>query len=231
MSSFIINPYRFGVKNASYGTNGTQIDVGNDISSGGTSTLTGISTGDLVLALVQRGVQSAITGVTCDGTSMTNIKRNEQTSNQFGIDAWGWIADRAISSAAITASYSGNSTFFTINTMRWSGVASTTPLTSSCNSGGCTGLATSSTNRLAQSITTSERSLIIACGTDWDDKVTHTAQSGWTKRLDGSGTPFTTVQFLFDRVSDAGTFGGATAFSTVAASGQYLSMLLAFPLA
>ena len=230
MSNFIINPYRFGVKNATYGTNGTQID-GLGSSSGATSTLTGISTGDLVLLLIQRQNQTQITGVTCDGTAMANLKRNDSNISGFTFDVWGWKSDRAISSASIVSSYSGSNDFHTMNTLRYSGVSSATLLTSSCNAAACNALATSSTNRLAQSITTSERSLIIACGTDWDNKVTHTAQSGWTKRLDGSGTPLTAIQFLFDRVSDAGTFGGATAFSTVAASQQYLSMLLAFPLA
>jgi hypothetical protein len=103
-----------------------------------------------------------------------------------------------------------------------------TMLASSCNSSSCSGLATSSTNRLAQSITTSQRALLVACGTDWNDYRSHTAASGWTERADGSGSPVTSIQFLHDRVADAGTYGGATAFATTSASDQYLSVLLAF---
>ena len=225
MSNFIINPYRFGAKNATFGGVGTMVENGSTSASSGTSTLTGIASGDLVLALIQRGNGFDITGVTCDGNSMALLNRNDAGS-AFLFDVWGWIATGAISSASITASYSTSATYLTINTNRWSGVASTTLLASSINAFG-----TSSTNRLAPSITTAERSLIIACGTDWDNIVTHTPQSGWTKRLDGSGTPLSSIQFLFSRVSDAGTFGGGTAFSTVAAAQQYMSMLLAFPLA
>jgi hypothetical protein len=180
--------------------------------------------------LTQRNTQSGISGVTCDGTAMTSLRRNDSNTAGFSIEVWAWIADRNISSAAIVASYTGGTLFFTMNTARWSGVSSATPLTSSCNSSGCSGLATTSTNRLAQSITTSQRSLLIACGTDWNAARTHTAATGWTKRLDGSGTPLTSTQFIHDRVDNAGTYGGATAFSTTSATDQYLSILLAFPL-
>jgi hypothetical protein len=156
------------------------------------------------------------------------IKRND-TGQDFEQDVWGLISPSNISSATITANYSTSAEYGVLIAARWSGVSSATPLASSCNTTGCSALASSSTNRLAQSITTSQRALIVAVGVDWTDLRSHTPASGWTERFDGSGTPIASYQFLHDRVSDAGTFGGATAFST-AGSDEYIAMMMAFPL-
>lgn len=214
----------------SFGALGTISSTGMTYVSSLTSTITNISVGDLVLAFAQRDKQSSCTGVTIDGASATLLKRNAaNTAEEFGIDVWGVIAASSASSASVVASYSVAAQWGTMFSARWTpGVTSITLLASSCNTSGCSGIATSSTNRLTQSITTGQRALIIVAGSDWSDYRTHTAASGWTERADGSGSPVTSIQFVFDRVSDAGTFGGATAFSTTSASDQYLSVMLAF---
>lgn len=212
----------FGALGTIYSSGGTSV-------TSMTSTITNVAVGDLVLAFVQRDWQAQCTGLTIAGAAATLIKRNNSGANGFSFDVWGMVAASSYSSASVVASYSAGQPWGTIMSARWTpGVLSATPNTSSCNTTGCSGLAASSTSRLAQSITTSARSLIIAAGTDWNDYRTHTAASGWTERADGSGSPVTSIQFIFDRISDAGTFGGATAFSTTSPSDQYLSVMLAF---
>lgn len=216
----------------SFGALGTIYSSGSTQITSQSSTITNVGVGDLVLAFVQRDVQMDCTGVTIGGTAATLLKRNDSNSNLFSIEIWGVICTSASSSANVVATYSGIArSWGTIMSARWTpGVTAVTPIASACNATGCSGLATSSTNRLVQSITTDRRCLIIAAGTDWNDYRSHTAASGWTERADGSGTPVTSIQFIFDRVADAGTFGGATAFST-AGSDQYLSVMLAFEVA
>jgi hypothetical protein len=229
MSSFIIDPYRFDSNAGTFGAVGTLVNsLGTEVS-GGTSTLTNIASGDLVLALVARESPTSITGVTCDGTSMT-LLRTVTTSLGYDLSAWGWIADRAIASASVTSSFSNSAAYLVMNSARWSNVSSVTMLASSQNTNDGDGRAGTSPDRKSGSITTAQRALIIGCGHDWNLYLTHTAATGWTKRLDGSGTPLVSPEFILDRVSDAGTFGGATAFSTTSPADSYLSMLLAFPL-
>lgn len=195
-----------------------------------TSTLTNVAVGDLVLAIAQRNLQANRAGCTCAGAAMALIKSvSANDGNGFGLDVYALKATSASSSASVVMSYTGTDLWGSLISARWTpGVLSATPNVSSCNTSGCSGLAASGTSRLAQSITTSARSLIIAAGTDWNDYRSHTAASGWTERADGSGSPVTSIQFIFDRVSNAGTFGGATAFSTTSSSDQYMSVMLAF---
>ncbi len=212
---------------------GTLFEGGESYLNSLSTTITDVAAGDLILVLVQRNMQYTCTGVSFGGSAMTLCKSaNSGDINSFGADVWSILAPSSQSSVVITASYGAEyKQWGTISSARYRGASSATPLSSSCNSSGCSGLATSNTSRLAQSITTTERALLVACGTDYDLVQAHTAASGWTKRLDGSGTPFTTAQFLHDRVADAGTYGGATAFATTSSADTYLSILLAFPVA
>lgn len=213
----------FGALGTIYSSGGTSV-------TSMTSTITNVAVGDLVLAFVQRDWQAQCTGLTIAGAAATLIKRNNSGANGFSFDVWGMVAAASSSSASVVASYSAGQPWGTIMSARWThGVTSITPNESSCNTPGCSALASSSTSRLFQSITTTVRTLIIAAGSDWDNTRTHTPASGWTKRADGSGTPVTSIQFVLDRVADAGTFGGATAFSTTNASDQYLAVVIALP--
>jgi hypothetical protein len=232
MSSFIINPYRLkGPGNATFGEVGTVYSSGATSVTSGSSTLANVAAGDLVLAFIQRVAQTQATTVTLNATSMSLVKRNNVPADPFGIDVWGVIAPSASASATITANYSATNTFMTITTARWSGVSSATSIASSCNSSGCDTLDTAfGTSRLALSVTTSEKALIVACGTEWNSAHSQTGVNGWTKRFDGSGTPVNTIQFCLDRVSNAGTYGGATSFSTASSTDSYVSMIVAFPL-
>ena len=224
MSSFIINPYRYK-SGAAFGELSTYYDSGGSSVNTGSVTLSNVATGDLVLAFSARVSQTSCTGITMAGSNMALQKRSDAGVDGYAVDVWSIIASSPTSSATVTASFSNSNTNLIFIAARWSGVTSATASASSCNSAGCNTKASSSTDRLAQSITTSQKSLIVATGVDWNTQRAHTAASGWTKRLgDTTGAAF----FLFDRVSDAGTFGGATAFSTTSVADEYLSAMLAF---
>lgn len=194
-----------------------------------TSTIANVAAGDLVLAFSQRDRQDNLTGITMDGNAMTLLKSNDSGDpTNFYFDVWGYIASSAAASADVIASYSDSQQWGTLFSARWSNVGSLTPLASSCNTTGCSGKAANSTTRTAQQITTSQRALIVAVGTDWNNYRTHTGANGFTVRADGSGTPVTSIQFIYDQVANAGSFGGASNFGTTNANDQYLSVLLAF---
>lgn len=214
-----------------FGALGTIVSKGSTAASSMTSTLTNIAVGDLVLAFVQRDFQSEYASVTCAGTAMTRIARHETgLYGDFFIDVYGLIATSASSSASIVVSYNSSAQWGTMLTARWTdGVASATPAQVEYTSAGGVGLPTATTNRRVRAITTTARSLIIVAGTDWNDYYGHTPASGWTERADGSGTPVTSIQFVFDRVSDAGTYGGAVNIST-ATNDQYMAIIMAFEL-
>jgi hypothetical protein len=217
------------------GGSGTFLSISNEYSSGatnvgsGTVTLATVNTGDLIIALVQRVEQNNCTGVTVGGSAMTLVRRNYWTGESFGLDVWARIATASGTSVAVTATYSVFKNFMTMTAARYSGVSSATALATSCNGASCDIVASTSTDYQAQAITIGSSGLLIATGTNYDNARTHTAASGWTKRLDGSGTPRTSFQFLFDQNVASGTYGGATAFST-AATDRYFSILMAFPL-
>jgi hypothetical protein len=210
---------------------GTQSDSEATSVTSGTSTLATVNAGDLVIAIIQRQFQPSCTGVTLGGAAMTLLRRNYAGApNEFGVDVWGIIAASGGTSVNVVASYSNSWPYRIITTARYSGVSSATPLASTCNGASCNSVASSSTNRLAQSITVAQPALLLAVGTDYNLLSTHTPTSGWTKRLDGSGTPLSSYQFLHDQNVVAGTYGGATAFATSSQNDTYFSILIAFPL-
>jgi len=164
---------------------------------------------------------------------MALIRRNYIAGgDNYGVDVWGIIAPSSGTNVAIVASYPSGGAFMALVAARYSGVSSATALASSCNGASCNAIASSSTSYQAQSITIAQSALLIAAGTQYDGgPQNHTPASGWAERLDGSGTPLTSAQFLFDRNVSLGTYGGATAFSTTASADTYISILMAFPLA
>jgi hypothetical protein len=237
MSSFLINPYRFkGPGNATFGGISNEFYSAGSFVSSFSVTLSNVAAGDLVLVLAGRYGQPDITGVTVGGNAATFLKRhntNDDGANSYRVDVWGIIAPSSNSSATVTATYSTSNHYGALIAARWSGVSSATSLVSSCSIGTvegvqCLGRITSS-DKKSESVTTSERALIIATGLDYSGPTTHTAQSGWTKRIDGATGAVSSGLYLHSRVSDAGTYGGATAFATTTTD-DYVAMMLAFPL-
>jgi hypothetical protein len=164
---------------------------------------------------------------------MTLIRSSVSTDIlDFTIRLYALIAPASGTSVPVTMDASLGRSAVRMTAARYSGVSSATALASSCNSAACDLAATSSVNVRAQSITTAATSLLLCVGTTVNNIRTHTAQNGLTKRYDGSGTPFNTFQFLYDRVdAPAGTLGGAVNLGTMNVADQYISLLAAFPLA
>lgn len=203
-------------------------------SSGTTATVTfpTIVAGELVVVWVQRDDYATITGVTLGTQDMSELKRVDSDSgapNQFQGGLWGCIADSGGTSVVATATWSSSDNWRSMAGGRWNNVASATPLTSACNSSTCVGRSGASTDRTFQSITTGVRALIMTWATDWDFYSTHTASSGYTKRLDNAiaGGGSSTTIFSLDKVVDAGTYGGTEVVST-ATSDQWFGAILAF---
>ena len=209
----------------------TDLNTGSSSVSSQTVTFTTVNAGELVLAFVQRDYQADCTGVTLGGSqALTLLKRHASGHAGFCVDVWGVIASQNYSNVNVVAAYSGTARQWgSMVAARWSDVDSATPTQSSCGAATCSGVVSSSTTRTAQSITTSARNLLVGAGTDWNDPHTHTGANSFTKRFDNAvaGGGSSSLQFIYDRVADAGTYGGSSNFGT-AASDEYLSTLLAF---
>lgn len=216
-----------------FGGYGTVVNTGSSSASTLTSTITNVESGDLVIALVQRNYSATnLTGITCDGNAMTVVSTVNSGVNNFAFYLYTYRATSAISSAAVVASFSDSQAWGSMITARWSNVSSATALgfqRSPSSGSGLTGPAT--TRTVPTALTTSERALIIAVGTDWDNYNTHTAANSFTKRFDNAiaGGGSSSVQFIYSRVANAGSFGAGSNFGT-AASDQYLAILAAFPI-
>ncbi len=207
--------------------------TGIDGGDGGTVTFSTINAGDLVLVAIQRVSANAITGVTLGSQSMTQLKVHQSEASNFNLMVYGCIASSGGSNVVATASFSNTGGWLAMIGARYSGVKSATPLDSCCAETDCGGLTGASTSRYTNdTVTTDERALIVVLGTDWDNYNTHTAQNSYNKRFDNAvcGGGSCSAQFIFDKVADAGTFGGSGTgyrFST-AASDSWLAVMLAF---
>jgi len=210
----------------------TVVNTGYPETSSLTVTFGTVTAGDLVLVLVQRDTMNYLTGVTLGGNAMTLLKTTgSDISGGFSPKVYGIIAPSSGTNVNAVASFSGTGGWGSMVGGQWSNVASATPTQSSCNDSGCADQAASSSSRTAQAITTSARRLIVAIGTDWNDYHTHTGANGFTKRFDNAvaGGGSSSVQWIYDQVADAGTFGGASNFGTASGSSdQYICALLAF---
>ena len=195
-----------------------------------TSTLAGVKTGDLVLALIQRDYMNQLTGVTVAGQAMSQLVVQQAGSGGFEFQVWGVIANADTASASVIASFNATNSWGSMVSARWSGVNSATPTQSACGESGCNALASASTSRTALSITTSARSLIVGAGSDWNNYNSHTAVNDYTLHFannQGLSGCSASVQWLYSKVADAGTHAGAANFGT-SASDQTLSAVLAF---
>lgn len=214
---------------------GTLTYIGGDEASSGSTTITSIASGDLVLVFVQRNNMNNLTSITgaSGALTFTRIKSAQSGSNNFWSEIWAALAPQAYASLTITASFSDEQLWLSIYSAAYSGVANITPLASSFHDADGVGLMAASTDRIALSISPAKKALLIACGTDWNYYRTFTGQNSFAKRVD-SQSPYganSTTMFLLDRAADAGTYGGSGSsgrFATTNLSDQYMSMLVAF---
>lgn len=217
---------------------------GNNNASSLSSTIANVTTGDIVVVVVARDHASLISSVSATGfgTFALLATSDANTAGGFQNRIYAGIATADASSRVVTASFSGSYPWGSMFTARYtpgSGLVSLTPLDTGRNPSSGSGLVASSTDRgsAANDVTVAsgKRALLIAAGTDWDFYRNHTAQNGYTKRADSDtfGNDAMT-QWLYDRVVDAGTYGGTGSterFGTVNSADQYMGALVALEIA
>lgn len=214
-----------------YHGSGTLDYKGNTSFSSLSTTITNVEVGDLLVVQIQRNEQANITGVASVSPSLTfsrQIRANSNNSSDaFQHDIYTAIATSAAASMTITASYSNSNRFGSMISYRWSGGISSGTAT---HSAADNDLRATSTSRTATNITTTQRTLLLASGTDWDYYRTHTAAANWTKILDSqtNGTNSTTM-YLHARIADAGTYPSGN-FSTTNLTDQYFGSIIALPI-
>jgi len=192
------------------------------------TTITNVEVGDLLVVQIQRDGQEAITGVASASPALTFARqaRASAASVSFDQDIYTAIATTAAASMTITASYSDSQSWGSMISYRWSGGITSGTATHIASD---SALRAWSTSRTATNITTAQRTLLLAAGTDWDYYRTHTAATNWTKILDSQtkGTDSTTM-YLHARIADAGTYPNGN-FATVNATDQYFGSIIALP--
>jgi hypothetical protein len=192
------------------------------------TTITNVQAGDLLIVQCQREFQGSVQTVqSAQALSFSRQIRANSTFSGFENDTYAAIATEAVSSMVITATYSNSASWGSIISHRWgSGVSSATALASNAD----TSLRSSSVNRTCGNITTTQRSLLIAAGADWDYYRTHTPAENWSKALDSQtkGTDSTSL-FMHYRVADAGTYPNGN-FATTNDVDQYFGGIAAFPI-
>lgn len=201
---------------------------GNSTSSLST-TITNVEVGDLLVVQSQRDGQNNITGVASSSPALT-FNRQARASiiaNGFSQDIYTAIATTAAASMTITATYLDSGQWGSLISYRWSGGISSGTATHSASD---SSLRATSTSRTTTNITTTQRTLLIAAGTDWDYYRTHTAAANWTKILDSqtNGTDSTTM-YLHARIADAGTYPSGN-FSTTNLTDKYFGSIIALPI-
>lgn len=180
--------------------------------------------------------------MTANGAGITNLTYlgATRTVTETGFDTrlYAAIATSSAATLTMTVTWSGSAKWVSLLAARWSNgssIVSLTPLATAQNATGGFNYAPTSTSRETSStvtVSSGKRALLIAVGTDWDDIRTHTAANGWTKRADG--TTSSSIQFIHDRIVDAGTYGGAgtsNRFATTSVTDNYLSLIIALEIA
>lgn len=191
------------------------------------TTISNVEAGDLILVFVERNIPNECTGVAADSPSMTFTKlKAYNASASYGGEIWAAIAPSSASSVVLTASYSTAQSWGEIFSARWTWVNGPGTIILNASGNDATRNSTS-TNRTISNIITTERCLIVIAGSDWNSYRNHTAQNGFTKRLDSQtlGTN-STLQYMFDAVVDAGTYPNGN-FSTVSSTDEYASCIIA----
>ena len=211
-----------------FGEIGTAYISANTAVSSLSTTILHVASGDFILVLLAREQQENCTGVasTSPALTFTKVATIAQDAN-ISMDVWAAIATASASSMTISASYSDAQAWGDIASARWSNAPSSiTPVQSSTLSQ----MSSATTNRTATNVTTTQRTLIIATGSDWDSYNTHTATTNWTKRIDSqTGGTNSSLHFLYDRVANAGTYPSGN-YGSTNNSDRYVSSFLAFPI-
>jgi hypothetical protein len=203
--------------------------INNDASGGALTTTEtlDIQAGDLIVALVGGDTvedpSTTINTVSCGGQALSRVKIVPLSGSGYYVEMWYLQNASAYSGATCTFTPQRNGAYRFIAAVNYGGIATTGALKeSSCNSAGCDALATASTGRTAQNITTSEaNSLLVAGVIDWHGGTTHTGANGYTVRVDAN-----TAMLADKAVSSTGSYPDGS-FST-ASSQEYLSIFAAF---
>lgn len=213
---------------------GTLDDRGSSYETGFGSNITNVLSGNLIVACVWRMNISQLTTVSGNSGAVSFIKLSH-TDNAagWGHEVWAALSPSDISFLTVASSFSGSSNYGGIVTALYSGVTSITPRAVTWHDADGVGEAPTSTDRYAQSMSVTGGTLLLAAGADLAEYRTHTAQNGFTKRIDCNtfGTNTTSV-FLFDRVASTGTYGGTGSgnrFSVASATDIFMSHLVALP--
>lgn len=198
------------------------------------ATLT-LSAGDLVVMLLSWNRNDELdpnfTSVTCGGTAMTYADSQIVDTTEHWRARLYYLANAsANASAAISVTCDNTISWSACLAANYAGVATSSPLGQvACNTSGCAGLSSSSTNRTTQNITTTVAdSLLIAIGHEWNGTTTLTAANGYTKRAGGTNG---TTHWLFDKsVNATGTYPNGH-FATSNSADTYLGFSASFALA
>jgi hypothetical protein len=234
----IVQPFGFNLKKESGGGGGGAITYKNSFvenfpdASATTFTTTGtlnIASGDFVVVLVAYYSfdETLPDAESIGGQALTLAHSSYVAGEKYRIRLL-YKSNCSANSAAtfvIDTSTANNAiNFVGVAAACYSGIAASSAFdTAACNDATCTALATSSTSRTTQNITTANaNSLIVCAGIDWDGNKTHTAANSFNKRLNG------TTPFMFDKiVSSTGSYPGGN-FSTTNTADQYLAITAAF---
>jgi hypothetical protein len=195
-----------------------------------TSTISDVQAGDLIVTLVQRDTMGQLAEVSAGATALSQVAFADAGQGGFGLAVYTGLAAAEAPSMEVTASFSGSAAWASMVTAVFRGVASATPTQAACNTAECVGLTGPTVTRSAQAITTNARSLIIGAGTDWNEYNTHAPANGYTRHFNNTFNAIgcdKSVQWVYSKVQDAGSFGGAENFAT-ASDDSYLSVVMAF---
>lgn len=163
--------------------------------------------------------------VICGSDTLSLVKTFNYGSSGYGLHLFAKPNAIGGSSVSCTADWTTSGGYRFIAAWSYSGVATSSPGDgSSCNSTDCTALASASTGRTAQNITTTNANdLLVGVAVDWDGGTTHTEANGYSLRLDGN-----TIAVADKTVSSTGSYPGGN--FTTTSSQQYMSVFAAFKL-
>lgn len=201
----------------------------------GATTISNVSTGDYVIVMVQRDSCSDITSVSATGFgTFSLLASSDLGTGDFLNRTYIGQATSAAASRVITASFSSSAPWLRICSTRYTpgdGLVSFTPLDVSFNptSGSGTVATTTIRGSYAADLTVpaGKRAWLIASGTNRVTSGNHTGANGFTKRW---GTIPGELQFQYDNVVTAGTYGGtgtSERFGNTEFTDEYMTALIA----
>jgi len=185
-----------------------------------------VQSGDLIVVLVGAVNDFGVSTAVCGSDSLTLGPTFYDSGNNYKVSLYYKQNASANAAATCTISFTVAQLYRVIAAANYGGVATSGGvLQSSCNNAGCSTVASASTSRTAQNVTTTTaNTVLIAAGVDWDGGNTLTAANGFTLRLNG------TTPFLLDKsVTSTGTHPSGN-FATASLSQMYVSLFAVFGL-